>query len=717
MLSKKARPEKLRTMSAQNMTDAYNAVIAGDMSCSQAARVFGVPRMTLNDRVKGKIDLTSKMGRPPALTIQEENSLIKYINYMLARGFPLTISQVCGFAWAIAKQEGKAEIFSPSGPSKKWWRLFKKRNPGLSLRKAESIDRGRAAMGNENTLREYFELLKGIIDENGLDKIPQSIYNCDEAAIFLNKSTQKVVVPATTKHCHSLNMGTTDHISVHCCINAAGGVIPPMIIFSKGMPGGRFVSNGPINATYSCSLSGFMDRELYTEWFEKNFLKYAVAERPLLLIQDGASSHISIQLIDLAIANDIILLCLPPSTTHITQPLDVVVYRKMKAELSKVMNQSKMLRSDLWVSKRNFASVFKIVFENTFSIALCTEAFRKCGISPFNPNAVSKEMINKTSVAPAAHEKIDLCCPAVHNTSMDQTPQSEEVDGSADQTHTSSSDMTIATLSLPVVPVLEVHDTHNTVLVEEPVRSNCTEISHACPCPPELALAAVELSLTPKKKKLYEERYSRNMTVISDSIYETWKNIKKSLKVSCKEAEPSEQVTVENVEQKSELLEVDLMNDTSPEDELVLKEPTDISVQSTDFQPRNLFDSFRLAAPAVTRAEPIQSPVNITVKFPSPDTDKRKNSNPLVEAGLISESLSSILVPPDGNLSGKTGVRLGKKKSKKARVLTTQEILEELKEKEQKKKMLEYSKQKRKEEREKKKAKADECAAKRKPKK
>ena len=95
------------------------------------------------------------------------------------------------------------------------------------------------------------------------------------------------------------------------------------------------------------------------------------------------------------------------------------------------------------------------------------------------------------------------------------------------------------------------------------------------------------------------------------------------------------------------------MNDTSPENESVLKEPTDISVQSTDFQPRNLFDSFGLAAPAVTHAEPIQSPVNITVKFPSPDTDKRKNSNPLVEAGLISESLSSILVPPNGNLACK----------------------------------------------------------------
>ena len=73
------------------------------------------------------------------------------------------------------------------------------------------------------------------------------------------------------------------------------------------------------------------------------------------------------------------------------------------------------------------------------------------------------------------------------------------------------------------------------------------------------------------------------MTVISDSIYETWKNIKKSLKVSCKKAEPSEQVTVENGEQKSELLEADLMNDTSPENELGLKEPTDFQFSLQTF--------------------------------------------------------------------------------------------------------------------------------------
>ncbi|KAL4227912.1 hypothetical protein ACF0H5_013351 [Mactra antiquata] len=59
-----------------------------------------------------------------------------------------------------------------------------------------------------------------------------------------------------------------------------------------------------------------------------------------LLIQDGASSHVSVDLIRSAIANGVILLCLPPKTTHITQPIDVAVYRKMKIETAK-MNKVK----------------------------------------------------------------------------------------------------------------------------------------------------------------------------------------------------------------------------------------------------------------------------------------------------------------------------------------------------------------------------------------
>ena len=53
------------------------------------------------------------------------------------------------------------------------------------------------------------------------------------------------------------------------------------------------------------------------------------------LIIDGHGLHISIEMIQVVIDNNI-LYCLPPHTTHILQPLDVAVYRPLKAHFSKI---------------------------------------------------------------------------------------------------------------------------------------------------------------------------------------------------------------------------------------------------------------------------------------------------------------------------------------------------------------------------------------------
>ena len=60
--------------------------------------------------------------------------------------------------------------------------------------------------------------------------------------------------------------------------------------------------------------------DLYLEWF-KFFIANIPPTRPVLLIEDGHASHISIEVIKLAQSNDIHLLCLPSHTTHLLQPL------------------------------------------------------------------------------------------------------------------------------------------------------------------------------------------------------------------------------------------------------------------------------------------------------------------------------------------------------------------------------------------------------------
>ena len=95
---------------------AYDDVMQNGVNVSEAARRHNVPRITLLDRVKGRIHLDSKLGRPRALTIEDEAILVRYIKYMAQRRHPVTREQIIGLAWAIALRNG-SKCFPETGPT------------------------------------------------------------------------------------------------------------------------------------------------------------------------------------------------------------------------------------------------------------------------------------------------------------------------------------------------------------------------------------------------------------------------------------------------------------------------------------------------------------------------------------------------------------------------------------------------------------------------
>jgi len=84
--------------------------------------------------------------------------------------------------------------------------------------------------------------------------------------------------------------------------------------------------------------NGWTDDFLGLEWFQKSFIPQATERntsgKPILLILDGHGSHESVKIIDLALTHNIMVLCLPPHTTHMLQPLDVGVFGPFAREWS-----------------------------------------------------------------------------------------------------------------------------------------------------------------------------------------------------------------------------------------------------------------------------------------------------------------------------------------------------------------------------------------------
>ena len=105
------------------------------------------------------------------------------------------------------------------------------------------------------------------------------------------------------------------------------------------------MEGGPAAAVHGISESGWMDGANFLSWFMKLFLPavpYLTETAPVLLFLDGHHSHISLELIRRARGNNILLLCLPPNTTHLLQPLDVGVFAPMKSAWRAILKRYKL---------------------------------------------------------------------------------------------------------------------------------------------------------------------------------------------------------------------------------------------------------------------------------------------------------------------------------------------------------------------------------------
>ena len=311
------------------------------------------------------------------------------------------------FAWAVSMRSGTSDRFNEeTGPGKHWWGNFCARHPELTLRTADNLEPSRASALTKEVVDGYFETLKCTLEESDLVNEPRQLFNCDETFLPLNMSCEKVITRKNTKYVYTQSRGTSEHITLLCGASAARVALPPMIIFSKSFPGGVYKFYGPDDAVYGKSESGWIDSELFMVWMKKVFLRYCGSQHPVLLFVDGHANHITIDVIDLARENQIILFCLPPHTTHALQPLDVSVFKSLKSHFGKAVHALSFAKKDFVVStKREFARVVKTPFEKAFSMSNIKAGFKKCGIHPFDPNAIDQsKMLPSFSSSPSTDE-------------------------------------------------------------------------------------------------------------------------------------------------------------------------------------------------------------------------------------------------------------------------------------------------------------------------
>ena len=136
--------------------------------------------------------------------------------------------------------------------------------------------------------------------------------------------------------------------------------------------------------SFASSESGWINTELYIQWF-KFFLDTIPCSRLVLLIQDGQSSHVSIELIELALMNDVHLLCIPAHTPHLLQPLDVGVFKSFKSNFNKVCSNYMTKHPCRVITADILASMVGEAYPLSFTPVNIMSGFKKSGVWSINP--------------------------------------------------------------------------------------------------------------------------------------------------------------------------------------------------------------------------------------------------------------------------------------------------------------------------------------------
>lgn len=102
--------------------DALYAVKHDNMSIREANRLFKIPRSTLQDRIRGRIDEEClKIGRDTVLSEAEEEVLVNWLIQLAKCGFPRKRSDLINTVANIVKDDGRPNAFKNGRPGTKWY--------------------------------------------------------------------------------------------------------------------------------------------------------------------------------------------------------------------------------------------------------------------------------------------------------------------------------------------------------------------------------------------------------------------------------------------------------------------------------------------------------------------------------------------------------------------------------------------------------------------
>lgn len=427
----KKRTDRVRDPVA--LENAFKEVKDNNASARKAAAKYGVARSTLLDYLRR--DRNTNQGFKLAtytirqvLTSEMEKNLAEYLLQCsrMFHGLSTTITKRLAYEYAVANNVLVPESWKRNeSAGKDWLTGFLERQNNLSLRTPEATSLQRITSFNKTNLGIFQKKLEEVLTRFALTE--SSIYNLDETGCT---TVQKVAKVIAGKGVHQVGQVTArergELVTMVGIVSANGNALPPVFIFPRvRFDEARMMNGVSPGCRGLVHPSGWMTSSNFIHVLQHFVIHTRSSkEHKVLLIMDNHESHLSVDGINFARENGIVILTLPPHTSNKLQPLDRSVFGPFKTFYNQGVNSWNLQHPGRVITIYDIPPLMCNAWDRAATPVNVKSGFRSTGIHPFDINVFTEEDFSGALVTDRPEPSCQL---------MQQSPTPAEISSTSEQ--------------------------------------------------------------------------------------------------------------------------------------------------------------------------------------------------------------------------------------------------------------------------------------------
>jgi hypothetical protein len=371
---------------------ALRAISRGD-SIRGASMKYTVPRRTLQCHWKEEVKKPGQqhLGQRGIFSPELEEQLVTKLIDLQRLFYGVTIADLQKWAYQMAEKLQHSFNHLTQMAGRGWIRGFLDRHPSLALRSPEPTSMSRATGFNKLQVDTFLGCVASVLQDS--EASPSEIYNMDESGITTVHKPQRIIGQKGQKQIGKVTSGERGQtVTIICCMNAAGTYIPPFMIFPRKRMNMTLLNDTPPGTVGVVSASGWTTSEIFLQWLQ-HFIDYAkpTEQKKVVLLLHGHSSHKSLQAIELARQNNVMIVCFSPHTSHRLQPLDVSFFGPLKSAYSAECDKWMIQHPGKRITFYQMGKIFGLAYVRVALMAKALSGFQASGICPYNPDIFTDE--------------------------------------------------------------------------------------------------------------------------------------------------------------------------------------------------------------------------------------------------------------------------------------------------------------------------------------